>query len=266
MNLYSVSRVRWDNRFPHNSSLNEVPSFFRKCIIEFKYYFQKHRRSIHEPIDSKIIYWDLIRDRNHVPTSILRNPENLPFFKSLYNNRFSDPFIREFLFRLYHHRLIFKRYKLNINDMLNFGQRCNSCFQGIDTPKHCFEICSFGQDLRYKRNDIISKLNQTSGINIVEENYIYCNIISLNRIGEIMNYILALSNYAIYTTKIKKLLDPSCVIQQNESLYIFKQKLKQRIFCDHVRMGTDEFRQVWDNYRSNDIVSYNDTKIISWNF
>ena len=48
VNLFSESRIRWNNSFPHSSDIENVPSFFKQCITEFKDYFRKHRRLVSE--------------------------------------------------------------------------------------------------------------------------------------------------------------------------------------------------------------------------
>ena len=266
VNLYSISRIRWDIRFPHSSCIDNVPPFFKKCIIEFKEYYRYHQRCITKPINTKIIYWDLVHEINHVPASIRRNPENKFYFETLTMNKFADPYLREFLFRLYHWRLVFKRFKLNINDMLNTGQRCNLCSREIDTPVHCFQFCSYGHDLRIKRDTLIGLIKGTTQISITEENYTFCNINTSSNIDNILNFINALSNYSMYTVKLKKFLDPSIRIEETESLHIFTKKLKQRIFCDHLILKINEFVKIWDTNCNNGIVSYNEQKITSWNF
>ena len=65
--------------------------------------------------------------RNHVPASIIRYPENTNFFAQLCYYKFLHPYLRDFLFKLYHCKLNFKRYTLNINDFLNFGEKCILC-------------------------------------------------------------------------------------------------------------------------------------------
>ena len=144
-----------------------------------------------------MIYWDLVHEVNHVPASIRKYPENLHYFELLKNNKFSDPFLREFLYRLYHCRLIFKRYKMNINDFLNTGQRCILCYEAIDTPLHCFQYCSFGNDLRRKRDQLLMKINNNTDIRLTEESKTFCNIDTNQEIDCMFNYINALSNYFI---------------------------------------------------------------------
>ena len=66
-NLYSISRIRWDNSYPHASIIDDIPSFFKRCLIDFKEYYLKHKRSISQKIGTKEIYSDLIKEKNHTP-------------------------------------------------------------------------------------------------------------------------------------------------------------------------------------------------------
>ena len=49
-NIFSISRQRWNNTFPHAQSLEEIPPFFKKCLIEFKDYYLRHGNGISEQI------------------------------------------------------------------------------------------------------------------------------------------------------------------------------------------------------------------------
>ena len=73
--LRPINQEFWDNRFPHSSDLQEVPPFFKQCIIDFKSYFNKHGTTINEKISSKKIYQNIIMEDNHIPSSIIKFPE-----------------------------------------------------------------------------------------------------------------------------------------------------------------------------------------------
>ena len=158
-NTNAVSNRLWDNTVPHAQSMEDIPLFFRKCLQEFKDYYAKHRTPVNALISSKIIYGHLISELNHTPAAVLRYPEMKNFLFGLQKYTFLDPYLRQFLYKLYHCKLYFKRYRLNINDMINFGQKCLLCNNAIDTPKHLFERCEVGNMLRAKRDIIFSRLN-----------------------------------------------------------------------------------------------------------
>ena len=266
VNLYSISRRRWNNNYPHSSSLNNIPTFFKQCLIEFKTYYLKHKRSINQTIDSKIIYADLIKEMNHTPVAISKYPVMEFVFPWLVKNKFLDPFLREFLYKMYHCRLIFKKYQVSLNDMLNFEQKCILCHQSIDTPRHSFIFCVYGQSLRRKKNEIIDKINQQHSITMSEENIIYCNVDLTNQVGETLSYILALSNYSICKVRMKKFYDPATPIDLNEPLFIFLREIKRRIYCDHKRLEINIFRKKWDENNDKCLIDYDNNEIISWKF
>merc|ERR1712074_189173 len=76
VNLNTITHNRWNNNFPHNQDINNIPKFFRKCLIEFKDYCTKFGFNNDTQVDSKKIHINLQMSRNHVPASIIKYPEN----------------------------------------------------------------------------------------------------------------------------------------------------------------------------------------------
>ena len=42
--------------------------------------------------------------------------------------------------------------------------------------------------------------------------------------------------------------------------------ISQEIMCDHIRFPFMEFKNIWDHNNTQALFSYNENKIISWNF
>ena len=142
----------------------------------FKDFSNKHGLNLNETISSRQIYKKLISERNHRPAAIARYSEMGLFLERLPFYKFLDPYLREFLYKLYHCKLYFKRYRLNINDMLNFGQKCILCNDAIDTPDHLFENCEKGFLLRNKSNLLITFYNNNNiTLSAYEKVYSYLN-------------------------------------------------------------------------------------------
>merc|ERR1712074_264646 len=120
----------------------------------------------------KKIYLNLLRVRIYRPASIIRYSEMSIYFQPLKNYKLLDPYLREFIYKLYHCKLIFKRYRLNLNDLLNNGQKCILCNNAIDTPKHLFEECEKGTLLRNKCENLIRTINHQN-ITLTEEQRVY---------------------------------------------------------------------------------------------
>ena len=150
--LRYISGENWGgNTIPHCSNANEIPDFFKQCICDFKDYFDKFGYNINDKITTKTIYDKLIGEIGHIPASIRRFSNLSCYFPNIKKSLFLDPYLREFMFKLYHCKLLFKRYSLNMNDLLNFNsQKCNLCGIAIDTPRHLFMRCNHGKLLRKK--------------------------------------------------------------------------------------------------------------------
>ena len=262
-NINSISNQRWDNTVPHVQAMDDIPLFFRKCLIEFKDYYSKHGTNINDTISSKIIYANLIRDINHTPTSIIRYPEMINYFAQLGSYHFLDPYLRQFLYKLYHCRLYFKRYRLNINDMLNFGQRCLLCNSAIDTPKHLFVSCEAGSQLREKRDTLI-RIYNTNNTTLNENEKIYSLFPQTNYEIMVIQYIVTLSNYSIFRIKMKKYFDREYIVCNTDPFYFFLEKLKSRIIIDHKRLKIRKFKEYWDPNNNYEIMYYNENKILQW--
>ena len=183
--LRHISNKVWNNNHPHVESIEAIPSFFKECISDFKKYYVAHGRGINEKISTKIIYNNLIKDKKHVPSSIIKFPEiyYLKLFNTLHNSKFLDPYLREFLYKFYHCALYFKKYKLTRDDMLNFhGQRCTLCKEDFETPLHLFTGCKYGKQMREFRDRLISNLNSTP-LNLNNNNLVYGKFETINSNG-----------------------------------------------------------------------------------
>ena len=199
-------------------------------------------------------------EQEYTPASIIRYPEMGVLLKILLKYDFLDPFLRQFLNKLCHCKLIFKRYRLNINDMLNFRQRCILCNNAIDTPKHLFERCERGISLREKRDLLIRNVN-FNNTNITENKKIYSYFSKSYNDNKLLQYIITASNYSIYKVKMKLFYDPSYVVTNEAATYIFVKIIKQRIFCDHRRLCFEKFKEIWDPNNSRVLFEFNRTKI-----
>ena len=264
VNIYSISNQRWNNCYPHAQEIEHIPPFFKKCLIEFKDYYSKHGTSIHEEVNTKIIYVNLMNEVTHTPAAIIRYPEMGNFLSNLTSYKHLDPYLRYFLFKLYHCKLYFKRYKLNIDDMLNFGQKCILCDNAIDTPTHLFERCDIGEQLRYKRDFILRNFDH-GYVNLNENERVFSYFTTLNEINRITHYIITLCNYSIYRIKMKKFYDRNYVVVNNEVNHSFTNRLKLRIICDHRRFSFENFQEIWDPNDSQQLFCYNTSNILSWN-
>ena len=263
--LRHISGEVWNNQYPHITNIEDVPIFFRTCIREFLDYYAKHGHSIYEKINSKIIYTNLIKDKNHIPTSVVNFPEIMMngCFKNLNGNKFLDPYLREFLFKLYHRRLLFKRYKLNINDLLNFDrQRCTLCNISIETPEHLFMECSLGALMRERLKQILSSFNVHYNTLSID-NKVLSNFSDENRCSNIIQMVITLANYTIYKFKLKKFFNIEHDISSQSIETSFILKLKNRIIIDHKRMSHTVFLDVWDPGGQNRLFLSSEKEVIS---
>ena len=203
--------------------------------------------------------------RNHVPTSIIRYPENIIYFTQLCYYKFLDPYLREFLFKLYHCRLIFKRYKLNINDLLNFGEKCILCQNAIDTPKHLFNVCDKGSLLREKRNHILRLMNFDIAHSDNEQRTynFFKNDLASNKT---ILFIMCVCNYSMYRMKLKKIYDPGYSVSLEEAMFSFIRRIQLRIICDHQRLRYPDFKKIWDTENTQNLFSHNSKSISNWKF
>ena len=87
--------------------------------------------------------------------------------------------------------------------MLNFGQRCLLCNSAIDTPKHFFDSCTAGSLLRNKRDTIIRIFNTNNRI-LNDEEKIYSVFNKDYSQNKTIQYLITVSNYSIFRTKMKK--------------------------------------------------------------
>ena len=134
-------------------------------------------------------------------------------------SKYLDPYLREFLFKFYHGRLFFKRYRLVRDDILNPNtHQCNLCKDGIGTPKHLFHYCRIGKSMRTIRNKIIRFLN-LNNVNISMENLIYANFEVNQSLCKTLQMLIALSNYIMYTNKMKNFYNIECEITPNTIKY-----------------------------------------------
>ena len=264
--LRHISNEEWNNQYPHVADIEEVPQFFKQCILDFKEYYRNFGTSINEKCNTKTIYCNLIKQKNHIPASVIRFPEYLTngFFENLHKSYFLDPYLREFLFKLYHTKLMFKRYKLNINDLLNFERhRCTLCNISIETPKHLFSICRLGLMMRNKRNSILQKMNLNQQ-NTYEENFIYSNFKNDGIDNNIRKFIVTAANYTIYKAKMKKFYNVDTNVSNIDIAKIFIETVKNRITIDHKRMSQLNFKETWDPGGSQSLMEYTVNEIKRW--
>jgi len=211
-------------------------------------------------ITSKQIYEKLVGENVHVPSAIARFSQMRDYLANLPRYYFLDPYLRQFLFKFYHCRLYFKRYQININDMLNFGQRCLLCNNAIDTPKHLFDQCKIGEIIRSKRDTLISNFHHVS---LSDSENVYSYLSDYNG-KEVTHFMITLCNYSIYKTKMKKFFDPNYMVSNQDPLYSFINNLKVRIICDHKRLSLEKFRYIWDPHNTEQMFNYNQNNILSW--
>jgi len=166
------------------------------------------------------------------------------------------------LFKFYHCRLYFKKYETNINDILNFGQRCLLCNNAIDTPRHLFDQCRIGDILRAKRDTLILHFNHDS-LSDSERIFSYFNDYNGE---EVTHLIITLCNHSIYKIKMKKLFDPDYTASNQDPLINFINNLKIRIICDHKRLSSENFRSIWDPHNNKQMFDYDQYKILSGSF
>ena len=246
--LRPITNEQWDNLVPHEINFENIPTFFKQCIIDFKNYYKKYGKGIKEKINTKMIYNNLLKENNYIPTAIKKFPEIR--IKNLFNivvtSKFLDPFLREFLFKFYHCRLNFKRYTINRDILLNWSNfSCILCRQEIDTPKHLFIYCSYGNEIREIRNQLIRKITNLD-CNLDEEKLIYAKFNNKIDSNKIVQYLIVLSNYLMYKNKLKKFYCPEELIDTYPMNNDFINNIKNRIFCDFTRMSLVKFFKIWD--------------------
>ena len=99
-----------------------------------------------------------------------------------------------------------------------------------------------------------------------EEKIVYWCIEYNNWPNNIIQLIIAITNYSIYRMKMKKYYDHEFVISQENPVFTFVNGIKMRIMFDHIRFSFMEFKNIWDHNNTQALFSYNENKIISWNF
>ena len=160
---------------------------------------------------------------------------------------------------------MFKRYRLNINDLINFGQRCILCHSDIDTPLHLFQECPKGTQIRDLRDHLIRPLNVNNTpmdhnkliFSVFDEDY--------EDLKEI-HFIITACNYSIYRIKVKKFFDPSYSLSSQEAINSYKILIKSRITCDHYRFNSSSFNSSWNKRNTNEICNFTQESIESWKF
>ena len=265
--LNHISNERWENNFPHAQDINETPIYFKECIIDFRNYFAKHGNDNNQIISSKVIYRNLIRDKNHRPITLSRFPglDVKPYFEALHSRGIFSPELKDFLYKLYHGRLFFKKYASTMDDLLHPNRYpCILCGSGIDTPDHLFSYCIKGLPLRQKRNSIIDKYQISNSL--TQDNLIGCFSSDNNcKINTIL-LLIAMSNYTIYKYKMKKFYNIEETVTSDNLTQTFRNFLKNRIICDIMIHCREEFVELWDPGGQRSICDFVDKKIISWYF
>ena len=259
--LRSISSEVWNNLHLHVDCLNNVPVFFKQCILDFKNYFEKHGTSVTVKINTKIIYQNLINEMNYTPAALIRFPETLAnkLFNNVFGKNILDPYLREFLYKFYHCVPYFKKYKTDLNDLINLNtnNKCLLCGLFLDTPNHLFNNCKFGQDMRNLRNNIIKKIYNDNNFHISNYNLIYANFSNRSPISLMIQYIIVLSNYVIYRLKMKKYYNCDFLPNTSESMHVFIHRLKFRIICDSKRWSREKLCETWDPGGNNLLFTWN---------
>ena len=57
VNIYSISGERWDNSYPHSLDIENIPSFFKTCLKDFKDYCSKHGSNLSDTVTSSCLMW-----------------------------------------------------------------------------------------------------------------------------------------------------------------------------------------------------------------
>ena len=265
--LRGITNEEWNsNNYPHCSVESEIPFYFKQCIEDFREYHSKFGYNANENLTTKCIYEKLLNENLHIPAAVRRFSDLTFCFPTLKDSHFLDPYLRQFLFKLYHCKLIFKRYRLNINDMLNLDrQKCILCYQSIETPKHLFTQCNYGYSLRQKRNQLLRKYD--NGFDILNENNLVYSIMrEKTNAAKVAQLIITLSNFVIYQFKLKKFFNVTAEVNEHMISNNFISKLKFRILSDHKRLTYRDFIGLWDPGEPYINSSYNKDKINNWLF
>ena len=69
----------------------------------------------------------------------------------------------------------------------------------------------------------------------------------------------------MYRTKMKKFFDHNENHIIDNPIYLFTNRLKLRIICDHKRFILEKFKELWDPNDSHTLFNYDEEKIITWN-
>ena len=187
------------------------------------------------------------------------------FFSALHKRKVFSPELKDFLFKLYHGRLLFKRYHISLNDYLhNKRLTCSLCCSGVESPKHLFTNCFYGNLLRNNRDRIIA--NYDSGSSISEEALISSYISGCDAQTNVISLIIAMSNHTIYKFKMKKIYNSNEIISPEQIMCSFTKNLKNRIICDLKIHSLEFFGQLWDPGGCKLICDYQDDKIRQWFF
>ena len=210
----------------------------------------------------------MINTPQHIPAAIIRFSEIAVnrYFVHLKNNKFIDPYLKEFLFKFYHCKLLFKKYKLTRDDLLILDRHmCILCLNAKDTPEHLFTECSYGSSMRLVRDSLIN-VYKPINLSLTVENLVYANLNNGSTPNTVINFLITVSNYCIYKTKMKKFYNLNDRISINDSKFSFTHKIKNRVITDHGRETTSDFINTWDpgGFRRN--FDYSNNAIVSWNF
>ena len=265
--LRPITNEDWSsNNYPHCSDESEIPLYFRQCLDDFRDYHSKFGYTVNDNLSTKIIYGKLINENQHRPAVVRRYSDMIQYFPNVKKSKFLDPFLKEFLFKLYHCRLFFKRFRLNINDLLNFDrQQCILCQRGIDTPKHLFTRCRYGYFLRQKREELFNKYEIQQNF-LTEEVVVYSVLKNDDNALKVTQFIITLSNYIMYKHKMKKFYNITTNVNSDLICKEFIGKLKFRILSDHKRLPYESFIDLWDPGGSVNNPFHDRNKINNWSF
>ena len=157
------------------------------------------------------------------------------------------------MFKLYHCKRYFKRYKFNINNLWNFDQKCILCDDSIETPSHLFEKCAMGVKLREKRDFILNKLNYNNA------NY---NFIISTRYNNTLLQPVIIQYTAL---EYKKIFDSGYIASIDDAMFNFLNRIKVKFFCDHRNYCLRKFQEIWDPNNSQCLLTIYESRIFSWN-
>ena len=142
---------------------------------------------------------------------------------------------------------------------------CILCLNAKDTPEHLFTECTYGFSMRLVRDSLI-EVYRPINLNLTIENLVYANLNNKSTTNTVINFLITVSNYCIYKTKMKKFYNVNDRITVNDSKFSFIHKVKCRVITDHGRKKSRDFINIWDPGGLKMNFDYSSNGILSWNF